>query len=147
MESGGIGFKTSNTTQSECVIKVREENITFYIVMSPGSYRFFKQVSQIACADRGDGIYSECSETAEFVPIVPKEMSYDWEAEIELVAANNSDGGISVPSPSFFDFFKSSIGSVIFWAIIVCIIIAAIIISFLLIRCLCARCQTRKDAT
>jgi hypothetical protein len=87
----------------ECVVKVLDDtNLIFYITLSKGSYRFFKNVISINCLDQSNGIYTECGQE-EMMPIVAKGMSYDWGKDIEVVkAVSIGAAGITNPFENLF---------------------------------------------
>jgi hypothetical protein len=60
LETGGFDFQASSRSE-EGIIKVLDDtNLIFYITLSKGSYRFFKNVISINCLDQSNGIYREC---------------------------------------------------------------------------------------
>jgi hypothetical protein len=69
--------------------------MVFYLTLSPGSYRFFKEMYSIACEDHGGGFYTNCDDS-NFNIIIPTEMSYDWGKEVEVVSASGiASGGLN----------------------------------------------------
>jgi hypothetical protein len=137
-ETGGVGFKVENTNDS-CVVKVVDDaNITFYITLSPGSYRFFLQVEGVACKDRGNGLYTDCDDN-EVYDINPFPMSYDWGADIVTVGATNTgSGGFHFSNP-FEKLFSSVASTIVTWVIIIFVILAILVVGFIILRCVLLR--------
>jgi hypothetical protein len=65
-------------------VKVQEGEKIQNLWISKGSYRFFKQLSYIACIPQGDGIYTNCSgdkDNKDLVLIEARDMGYDEAVE------------------------------------------------------------------
>jgi hypothetical protein len=110
LKTCGFCFQASSGSEEEYVIEVLDDtNLIFYITLSKGSNRFFKNVISINCLDQSNGIYTECGKV-EIVPIVAKEMSYDWGKDIEVVKAVSTEvAGITNP---FENLFKNNLQTI-----------------------------------
>jgi hypothetical protein len=133
--TGGFGFKTSTVSNNTCEFKVKDDkDWRYYISLSPGSYRFFLEVKEVACVNRGDGLYSDCNDI-DFNLMVSLPMSFDWGNEIQIVQAQNTVGSgfsLSVKNP-FEDLFSSVASTILIWIVIVCIIVATIVFGIFLL--------------
>jgi hypothetical protein len=84
LETGGFGFKTSDTSQN-CAVKIKDDkNMTFYIILDPESYRFFLEARKVAYQNIDDGVFIDCNDL-DFQEVIAKPMSYDYGNEIEIV--------------------------------------------------------------
>jgi hypothetical protein len=134
IEVDTIGIKTMGES---CMVKVQEGEKIQNLWISQGSYRFFKQLSYIACIPQGDGIYTNCSgnkDNKDLVLIEARDMGYDEAVEVVVEVGSVGNDGLFVNVPGFSDLLSSKMKNIF---LIVGIVVGSIILVIIAIIVIC----------
>jgi hypothetical protein len=134
IEVNTIGIKTMGES---CMVKVQEGEKIQNLWISQGSYRFFKQLSYIACKPQGDGIYTNCSgdkDDKDLILIEARDMGYDEAVEVVVEVGSVGNDGLSVNVPGFSDLLGSKMKNIF---LIVGIVVGSIILVIIAIIIIC----------
>jgi hypothetical protein len=131
-ESNTIGIKIMGQS---CMVRIQEGKLTQNLWIFEGSYRFFRQLSYIACSHAGIDLYTDCSDSELFL-INALDMGYDEEVELTIESGSVGSEGFTIDTSGFANLLGSQSKNlfVIIGVVIGVIIIATIII---IIICLC----------
>jgi hypothetical protein len=125
------------TMSESCMVKVQEGERIQNLWISQGSYRFFKQLSYIACIPQGDGIYTNCSgdkDNKDLVLIEACDMGYDEAVEVVVEVGSVNNDGLSINVPSFSDLLSSKMKNIF---LVVGIVVGSIILVIIAIIVIC----------
>jgi hypothetical protein len=133
-ESDTIGIKTMGQS---CMVKIQEGDKIQNLWISEGSYRFFKQLSYIACVPQWDGLYKNCS-NGELVLINTLDMGYDEAVEVVAEVGSVGNNGLSIDTSGFSNLLGSKSKNIF---LIVGIVVGVIIIVTVVIIIICFCCN------
>jgi hypothetical protein len=129
-ESNTIGIKTMNQS---CMVKVQEGDIIQNLWITEGSYRFFRQLSFIACSPEGNRIYTNCS-NGELVLINALDMGYDESVQVVAEVGSVGNNGLSIDTSGFASLLGSKTKNIF---LIIGIIVGAVIFATIIIIIIC----------
>jgi hypothetical protein len=117
---------------ADCQVMVTDmENITYDIWLSQGSYRFMKEINQIACIPTSTGFYVSCSNDPNLLsPIDPKDQGLDIPTEV-VIETSMSDAYGATGGFNFGDLFNGNVNNlivIIIWVAVGIAILAMILI-------------------
>jgi hypothetical protein len=133
-ESDTIGIKTMGQS---CMVKVQEGDKIQNLWISEGSYRFFRQLSFIACSPQGDGLYTNCSD-GELVLINALDMGYDEAVEVVAEVGSVGNNGLSIDTSSFASLLGSKSKNIF---LIISIVVGVVIVVTVVIIIVCLLCN------
>jgi hypothetical protein len=129
-ESDTIGIKTMGQS---CMVKIQEGEKIQNLWISEGSYRFFRQLSYIACSPQGDGLYTNCS-NGELVLINALDMGFDEAVQVVAEVWSVGNGGLSIDTYGFADLLSSKSKNIF---LIVGIVVGSVILVTVIIIIIC----------
>jgi hypothetical protein len=103
LESDTIGIKSMN---KGCMVKIQEGDLIQNLWISEGYYRFFRQLSFIACSPAGNGLYTNCSE-GELVLINALDMGCDEAVDVVVEMGSVGSEGFSFDNSGFSNLLGS----------------------------------------
>jgi hypothetical protein len=127
-------------------VKVQEGDLIQNLWISEGSYRFFHQLSYIACSPQGDGLYINSS-NGELFLINALDMGYDEAVQVVVEVCSVGNNGLSVDTSGFSSLLNSKTKNIF---LIIGIVIGAVIFAtviIIIIRLLCNYCPKRTVGT
>jgi hypothetical protein len=134
IEVDTIGIKTMGQI---CMVKVQEGEKIQNLWVSEGSYRFFRQLSYIACFPQGDGLYTNCSD-GELVLIEARDMGYDEAVEVVVEVGPVGNNGLSIDVSGFSSLLDSKTKNIF---LIVGIVVGSIVLLTITIVVICPICN------
>jgi hypothetical protein len=125
------------------VVKVQEGDLIRNLWISEGSYRFFWQLSYIACSSQGNGLYINCSND-ELVLISALDMGYNEAVLVVAEVGSVGNNGLSIDTSGFASLLGSKTKNIflIIGNIVGVVILATVII--IIICLLCNYCHKRE---
>jgi hypothetical protein len=130
IEVDTIGIKTMGKS---CMGKVREGEKVQNLWISEGSYRFFRQLSYVACSPQGDSFYTNCSNSDNLTLIEARDMGYDEAVEVVEVGSVGNNG-LSIDLSGFSSLLSSKTKNIF---LIVGIVIGSIVLLIVAIIIIC----------
>jgi hypothetical protein len=124
------------------MIKTQEGDKTQNLWISDGSYRFFRQLSSIACSPQGEGLYTNCSD-GELVLINALGMGYDEAVQVVAEVGSVGNGGLTIDTSGFAGLLGSKSKNIF---LIVGIVVGSVIlvtVAIIIIRFFCNYCPKR----
>jgi hypothetical protein len=134
IESDTISIKTMGQS---CMVKIQEGDKIKNLWISEGSYRFFRQLSYIACIPQGNGLYTNCS-NGELVPINALDMGYGEAVEVDAKMRSVGNNGLSIDTSGFSSLLGSKSKNIF---LIVGIIVGVVILVTIVIIIICLLCN------
>jgi hypothetical protein len=122
IETNTIGIKTMNQS---CMMKVLEGDIIQNLWISEGSYRFFRQLSFIACSPEGNGVYTNCSND-ELILIEALDMGYDEVIKVAAEVGSFGSNGLSIDTSGFSSLLSSKSKNIF---LIIGIVVGAVVLA------------------
>jgi hypothetical protein len=138
-ESDTIGIKTMGQS---CMVKIQEGEKIQNLWISEGFYRFFRQLSFIACSPQGDGLYTNCSD-GELILINALDMGYDEAVEVVAEVGSVRNNGLSLDTSGFSSLLGSKSKNILIIGIVVGVIVV-VIVTIIIICFLCNYCPKRE---
>jgi hypothetical protein len=129
-ESNTIGIETMN---QRCMMKVHEGDIIQNLWITEGLYRFFCQLSFIACSLEGNGVYTNCS-NGELELINALDMGNDEAVQVVAEVCSIGNNGLPIDTSGFANLLSSKIKNIF---LIIGIIINTIILTTVIIIIIC----------
>jgi hypothetical protein len=130
IEVDTIGIKTMGQS---CMFRVQEGEKIQNLWISQGSYRFFRQLSYIACSPQGDGLYTNCS-GGELTLIETRDMGYDEAVEVVVEVGSVGNDGLSINVSGFSSLLSSKTKNIF---LIVGIVVGSIVLLTIAIIIIC----------
>jgi hypothetical protein len=124
------------------MVKIQEGDKIQNLWISEGSYRFFRQLSYIACTPQGDGLYMDCS-NGELVLINILDMGYDEAVEVVAEVGSVGNNGLSIDTSGFASLLGSKSKNIFLIVGIVVGVVIVVTIVIIIICLLCYYCPKR----
>jgi hypothetical protein len=142
MESDTIGIKTMRRS---CMVKIQEGDKIQNLWISKGSYRFFRQLSYIACLPQGDGLYTNCS-NGELVLINALDTGYEEAVEVVAEVGSVGNNGLFTDTSGFASLLGSKSKNIFLIVGIVVGVVILVTVVIIIICLLCNYCPKRVVA-
>jgi hypothetical protein len=138
-ESDTIGIKTMGQS---CMVRIQEGELIQNLWISEGPYRFFRQLSHIACSPAGNCLYTNCSDGELFL-INALDMGYDEAVEIVIETGSVGSDGFTIDTSGFSNLLGSQSRNIFVIIGVVIGVIVVVTINIIIICLCCNYCPKR----
>jgi hypothetical protein len=132
-ESNNIGIRTNGES---CMVKVQDCECIQNLFISEGSYRFFRQLSYIACSFQEGGLYTNFS-NGELVLINALDMGYDEAVQVVTEVGSVGNNRLIIDTSGFSSLLSLKSNYIFLIVGIVVGVLIMVIITIIIICLLC----------